>query len=580
MKRYILFLVIFGVFILFGSKQVYAAEVNHNIVMLEPTEETREDLPVYMQDGNYEGFDEIYNSSIIKDFIRIYNNSLKYSKNANTKLNIIFKKDSGCYGGNEFYLKDEKGNYEKKDENYIELSTGMLKREGQIGGITEIFPHELGHVIYGMSAKSSDFNWPSSSNMHYSDVITSYHTAFNEGFAEHFQKIAIKYEQNDGLKERINKDLEIKEGYLGVKDKIKRDFNMPLRLEFYRVISPFWQSKYEEIKRLTYDGYLDSINQDFDDLNKSLVYNSLALEKGEDAKSYEKSLSTELVVANFFFKLVDEGEGVLDERYEKIVNVFSKYLNSDDMPEIIQFVNGYINEYPKEKDRVLQAFKEATGHDYKEKCKKEIFLTSEESYSNSIMDQYGANKSKCRLNINICDYMQLMSLGLSKEDSKAILDYRNNNDGFNDISEINNIDNLSKDGKKIIFTSLNNSIDINEGINLKSIIIKNLEHLLAMSFLWFLILLIPLQILDKKLFGCKEILKLALKYIGCILVGIAAVMGEASVNYRGESINSCSIYCIIVLIIQVLRITVKKKSRRQSIKSTILFSSIIIYSLI
>ena len=56
------------------------------------------------------------------------------------------------------------------------------------GCIEEIFSHELGHLI--LQTLAGDFHEGPSRKMHQSMTVTDYPTAFDEGFAEHFQPLA------------------------------------------------------------------------------------------------------------------------------------------------------------------------------------------------------------------------------------------------------------------------------------------------------------------------------------------------------------------------------------------------------
>lgn len=69
------------------------------------------------------------------------------------------------------------------------------------------------------------------------------------------------------------------------------------------------------------------------DVEKSILYRNMGLSQDKSKlKSLEQSISTEIVVSNFFIKLITTDTGELNERYNKVFKVFNKYLNKDDRP--------------------------------------------------------------------------------------------------------------------------------------------------------------------------------------------------------------------------------------------------------
>jgi hypothetical protein len=87
--------------------------------------------------------------------------------------------------------------------------------------------------------------------MHYFGLNTETTTAFNEGFATHFQRVAIKNEPNKNRKSKILKD--IKSNSKDLKQKIngyEKDYKWSFRLEYYRLSMLSWYQKLEGIKRV------------------------------------------------------------------------------------------------------------------------------------------------------------------------------------------------------------------------------------------------------------------------------------------------------------------------------------------
>jgi hypothetical protein len=83
-----------------------------------------------------------------------------------------------------FYL----GSLDKRSAGYVDLPA-TPRIGGRFGAMDQIFPHELGHVILVQLAGPPKRG--GSNQMHAIGVRTDPYNAFNEGFAEHFQVMAV-----------------------------------------------------------------------------------------------------------------------------------------------------------------------------------------------------------------------------------------------------------------------------------------------------------------------------------------------------------------------------------------------------
>jgi hypothetical protein len=85
-----------------------------------------------------------------------------------------------------FWLQDDSGNRKLVLAGYVDML--VEEEDCSHGCIEEIFSHELGHLILRTLAGSLAHG--NSRKMHQSMTITDYPTAFDEGFAEHFQPLS------------------------------------------------------------------------------------------------------------------------------------------------------------------------------------------------------------------------------------------------------------------------------------------------------------------------------------------------------------------------------------------------------
>ncbi|SQB92074.1 hypothetical protein [Clostridium tetanomorphum] len=290
MKKYI-FLFITAIMVFFTIGKVSAKETT-NIIVLKAVNETKDGFPVYEEGGDTKAFMEVYNKSFMKESINLYELAQQYSNSKNKDFYVAFKKGSGCYGSIGFYLKKDGKLYDKTKSPYIELSPDQLNNNySELQSITQIFPHEMGHVLYGITAGENREIDQNAIDVHYSNIVTEYSTAFNEGFGEHFEVISRLYEQNKVIKDGIYNDIERIKNSINPKiNRINRDFILPLRLDYYRETCMFWQSQYEGLKRhefaLNNHGKYKNLRHDFIDSEKSVLYRNMGLYQDKSKKEH------------------------------------------------------------------------------------------------------------------------------------------------------------------------------------------------------------------------------------------------------------------------------------------------------
>jgi hypothetical protein len=587
-----------------------------NVIVLKGSGETNEGFPVYELMDDDKSFMDSYKKCFIKKSIELYGEAQQYANIKSKDMYFAFRENSGCYGSIGFYLKKDGELYDKTKSPYIELSDQLLKGHyDTLESITQILPHEMGHVLYGIttyhnSYKSSwDANYAEmisayNEGLHYSNIITDYNIAFNEGFGEHFEVISRIYEENKQIKNGIYFNIErIENNTKPLVDRANRDFYLLLRLDYYREISPFWQQNYENLKRhelsLNGDGKYENLSYDFMDPEKSILFRNMGLSQDKSKmKSLEQSISTEIVVSNFFIKLITTDNGELNEKYSKIFNIFNKYLNKDNRPQLIQFVKGYIEEYPQDKKIVLKAFKDSTGYEFTEECAPEIWCISEEEHSSAIFDQFGGSKNPFYIfNINTCEKEDLLKLkGISKNDAEKIISYRDKNKGFKDTQELTKIESISSKAVEILTNNtsqekirklINNADDSTLGKSFPNIFLANFGHLISRTIVWFVIFFIIYYLFvmkataKNKLSLFKVGIKKFFKLMFYVLVGFISV-AVSSNSIKGFKIsNPIIIFIVVISICEGITLLIIRKDKlkvKDSFISTLMMIPIIIYS--
>ncbi|SNS19431.1 competence protein ComEA helix-hairpin-helix repeat region [Anaerovirgula multivorans] len=604
MKK-LLIIFILCTMLFFPSGSAYAQE-SCPISILTPTNETKNGFPVFLSDVDSQEFWNIYNNSFIKKSVELYQEAQKYSDFKDERVYLTFKENSGRYARSGFYLKEDGFYYDKTKSPYIELSTSDLSGYySKLNSTTQIFPHEMGHVIHNITAVRDNEIHQNSTNMHYSNIITEYSTAFSEGFAEHFEVISRIFEENEELKQEIYQDLEKKKNNIPkLLQKGRRDFVLPLRLDYYRMSVLFWLQTHEDLKRHELgsngDGKYKNSLIEFNNTQKTILYRNMGLGQNlQQKRNIQQSLSTEIVVSNFFINLVTTGDGDLIEIYSKIFNVFSKYLNKDNTPELIEFVKGYMIEYPDEKDRILDIYKESTGYAFSKEFAPEIWVVSEGKYISIIMDQFGGlNFPFYVFNINTCEKEDLITLkGISKKEAEEIISYRESIGWFNDIAEIEDIPEISKATIEILqynnsqerIQTMENQLEekIESGklvISFSNIIFAYIQHLFFRLMVWFILFFMVYYyiIIKEKRPLLLTVIKKHIKFLFLVALGLISVILSSSLYIGDTTVNPISLLLIGVLIMQIIVSFIIRKDKiktKDSFISTLIMTAIILYSL-
>ncbi|MGA3323706.1 MAG: helix-hairpin-helix domain-containing protein [Terriglobia bacterium] len=109
---------------------------------------------------------------------------------------LLLSNEEGGFARYGFWMERANGRRELVMAGYVDLVVDQ--RSVDSGGFEEIFCHELGHLI--LRSLLGDLSHGPSRNMHQSMTVTDYPTAFDEGFAEHFQPLARDETKNATLR--------------------------------------------------------------------------------------------------------------------------------------------------------------------------------------------------------------------------------------------------------------------------------------------------------------------------------------------------------------------------------------------
>ena len=592
------------IFSVISNIPVYASSPEApKVVLLETTNEKKDGYCVLKESTQYQDILVTLKNSFARNSLLLYSQALKYADLTNEPLYLSIRQGSGKTGQTGFYLKKDNQLINKTKTPWIEMGTeDANKNQAYLSSFTQIFPHEMGHILLDLTAPafSSDKQGISTLEMHNSNVVTDYATAFHEGFAEHFEILSRQMEENQNLKKGIEKDMQAKRYKVNLKiPSLIRDFILPLRFELYRATSLFILQPYEALKRndLPLNGdciYKNKTISSYDS-EKAILFNNLGFAADKkQKKNLQQNLSTESVISRFFIFMQKGSKVSLPDHYQKIFETFHQYLGKDDKPPLIQFVNGYCSLYPQEKSRVLDVFKETTGYDFVEDTAPEIWIVSNTKHGLGFIDQFGAIQFPIYImNINTCEVGNLLKLkGIDRGQAEKVIQYREEYGFFKDSSDFKNIPGLDtkiqKDLKINIYGIGWSKSDIdrimkpseevykNEGNMLAKILKSTLTHLGIRFAIWFALyfVLYYITILVKRDHKVRRTIQQLFKFLFFTLLGIIAVT---------ISSHPILFFLVPVIIIEMVKLVTVWKDRVKLFDNLIssgIMIAIVVYSLI
>lgn len=528
----------------------------------------------------------------------------------------------GCFGVMGFVLDSSGIKKEKPLSGYVDLHKQMFSKEYRhLQSITQLFPHEMGHVIQMYLCTDHKNFEPSSNspNIHYFNIVTSYNTAFSEGFAEHFENVSRKLEPSSDVKEGIYKDIEAKKKALPrFVDGFNRDFKLPLRIGFYRAITPLWYQQLENLKRyeLVENGQIKYVNTTLpisNTANAILYRNTGVSQNKSELRNAAQIASTEGAISAFFSGVVlsDLGQNYLpkefyndflikvndrldiakqvsplDNEYLKIFKVMHRYVktNSTQRGQIFDFVDGYCKEYPNEASEVMSILNETTGVSAIPQLLPEIWvLRNAFDYDYWVMAQFGLTVPYYTFNLNTADSLDLSVFkNIPAKDISKILEYRENKNGFASINEIKSIPNISELSKSTLINNLYDEKkvpDYSGHPNFSSLMYLPLLHIVLISLIW-MILVIPVYLyLVKYLeFSTKQkLIRIIFQFIKLILISLLAIVCLVMFHY---SLLVFLAVGIVILGIKLIILRKKPASLRVSLTITSLIILIVMYSIL
>ena len=589
-------------------------------LMKEVPETTRE----------YKRVIRIINESAVSDILHLYTIAQNYLVNAG-KLDgkapayLALTENEGGYAKVGFYLVTTKGDtIAQRGTRYVDIKlSNVLTNYDRLMSFTQLYPHELGHIIYSMVAWN-EYVDPEDRNvdMHYFPVITDYSTAFNEGFAELFENISRIIEENDSIRLGVEQDVEKIEisseqcinGYI-------RDFKYPVRLGFYKSSIINWYQKYEDYRR-----YMHALNPkekyiytspDLNDIEDRLSIRNAGILPSDKFKNSVQLMSTEGFVAAFFtqmllsdlpFKYLDKGfyklfladssqnEFIPDEFFTPMENqmvknfyVLHNYVSkwNSDKNQFSDFFKGYLISFPDEEHELMQIYKNVTGKNFNFEMPEQIWLMVKgHEHRVLAIDPFGTvTIAVYTFELNASEIEDLLTIpGMNQEMAATIINSRENNGLFRSLDDVKDAEGISDETAELLIQSKFDETYFNElseiELSFSAIIYTPLKWLLCKSgmYMIFFILILNIFFISAKPPDTKKRIWISLRYTLWWLLLFSLICALILMT------SNPVLYSVLVLGTSIVisgLVFLKNKSRlRRTFVMTLLMSLVLILSVL
>lgn len=557
--------------------------LNSGIFVMVPTGEMRDSYPVLeplpADDPGNQTIHGLFRETFLHEMIVLHEMVQHFTEKSTDQgrkepLYLLLSGRMGGFPMQGFFLKNKDSLIDKTGVPYVDLPD-LEQNYQRLNSITQIFPHEQAHLFYHRLTSADPSQTPSySSDIHYFSIVTDYYKAFDEGFAESFENISRKFEQNEEIRKGIETDIEsIQKTMPGKLSGFKRDFTWPIRIGYYRLTMLFWYQQLENYKRSVWvsRGWAkyQPATLHHGTLRKKISWRAACTEPDSSRiKNHAQAASNEGVINTFFTLLMEShakdhflpthfytlfvsdttgiqpGGKILTPVRNQLLKEFyiiRQYLTS--LPEghspFHHFIVGYITEFPDEKELVLRIYRESTGLSFQNSSIPEVWILNQHfKHTPWVMDQFGWFRQPFyTFNLNTADQTDFMTIaGMTLPDAEKIMDARHSSGYFQNGEEIVNIPGLRLEvAEQLISRKLQPSelqrIENEHGFELtfRNFLLRSLSRLLWISG----IILIPVTLILFFLFCYAKkttshiiglIIRTYLKTIVFVLAGLVTLV--------------------------------------------------------
>jgi hypothetical protein len=612
-----------------GIQYNLAAQANQALVLIQPTGKLVNNLPemTIVADSNaiFRLVDSAYRTTFVGEAVKLYYLAQLYMFNRGEfqvmePAYLAVTKNQGGFAKQGFYLVETDGTVsDKSSVHYIDLTEGNITAPFEkLSSVTQLYPHELMHAIYKMLSYSDTTEMISYNvNMHYFSVITDHNTAFNEGFAEHMEKVAVFFEPSETI--RKGKSTTIEEMEPKLRQRIagfKRDYRWPLRIGYYKASMLLWYQQYEDYKRNVHatgnNACFMNSHPELSNTRDMIILRNAGLDQdASDRRNLVQQMASEGFISTFFTHLALNDLGsyyrpgefyrnflvdtaiLMDpgEEFSQLQNLFLKYFHvlhnyvnyqHSDRAQLIDFIDGYIMEFPEEASLVLSTYRKLTGNDYNPVLPPPLWLMVKDyDHPVLVMDPYGAiTVPVYTFDLNVAETADLLTIrGIDSETAEKIIEYRDRVGLFRSFEELKDIQGLDKTDIELL---LSNKLDEQyleslpeENISISALIVTPLLQLLKNGMLAFIVIGIIVIGLNYKDHNIKQVVFQLLKKLAIWILFLVA--GLASLVFSGNPVMFVAGFVAVYFIIVVLVLRKNRPVLTKNLVISLLMAGLMMY---
>lgn len=597
-------------------------------VYLLPEGEVKDGQPVFkvmtIKDSQFRKARQLFDRGFVNHVVTLYKMAQQYQVTRGKlpeveEAYLAFTKNVGGFACTGFWLKTPQGLIHKPNTGYVDLHENYLNSErDEIAAPPQIFNHEMGHLILNiLTLKSGNVKEMRSPIMHYFTTVTDYNTAFDEGFAEHLQYMTVEFERNKKVKDTIESRVRrLKTEMSRTMYGYERDYNWPMRLGFYTVTMPLWYQKIENIRRHSFirNNWAKMPARVAAGISNPAEYiqyrNAAVWPNPASLRGYAEAMSVEGILATFFSSVVTNDMNknfmlpeiyrafipdtsvkvpqqidITTNQYLKMFMAIAGSAQSGYNPggPFTAFMITYLQFFPTESTYIKSCWEVSSEHQFNSSPSPELWvLNTDFNVRPYAMGPFGPSLPAYAFNLNVADTMDLMTFdGISRSDAEKIITWRNQNQGFKALSDIEKTPGVETEKLKLISNAKCDvqkaEVLFSKDFTFKGLLIYPVIHLLKMSFIWFIVLGL-LYALTEFLYAktTPSLLKLTLLLLKTMLFSIVGLILQVLMLKQVALMLG---FTIIILAINYLTNRHKGTFLWLSLGSTFALGLIMIYSL-
>jgi hypothetical protein len=433
------------------------------LIVLTETDQTRNGHPVLKLHENPTETTTTLTRGLSGLILRLYELEQSYLARADgitpEPAYILLSSTQGGFPRQGFYLEEQ----DKSSVGYVDVhKEGRLA--GRFGAMDQIFPHELAHVMRRQLA--GELEDGGTNQVHAIGVRTDPVVAFNEGFAEHLQTMAIEHPDAHPDTAALLQDAEAYPTVLERLDEYRRELTARVAVA-PRMSMGFvaWFSNGEDVLRyhavkanaFQHEVSLPPHLLTSDPYRAYLLENILLDDPQGAVRPLPRLLSTEGAISAFFYRWATDDplrSTYRDEPFYELfgtsaaevqpeLNVYLKILHVFYLAKpqrLLDFVEGYESEFPDEAERVGQIAQEIFGTPVLRRTPEIWMANPDFETGTTVFDQFRGLPRTHTFDLNAASVVDLVAVaGVTPELARAI----RNDSPFDTVDDLTRVEGIS-----------------------------------------------------------------------------------------------------------------------------------------